>query len=84
MICDNYTDTCYIYIMQIQKSAVDVHFGTCELRAAWKSSEEELKDLDHTLEIYGISVNSVKIIIEDEETEKGTFLTILDQSSPVN
>ena len=64
---------------------MDVHFGTCELRAAWTSDEEELKDLDHTLKISGVSVNSVKIIIEDEENDKGTYyhylltILILDQ-----
>ena len=58
--------------MQIHKSAVDVHFGTCELRAVWKSSEEAIKELDHTIEIDGISVTSVKIIIDDQkENEKG-------------
>ena len=54
------------------------------MRAAWKSNEEELKELDHTLEIDGISVNSVKIIIDDQEDEKGiiiaTSIKFLDHS----
>ena len=46
---------------------MDFGVATCELKVAWKSSNEEVRDLEFTLEFAGISVNYVEIFIDNNE-----------------
>ena len=64
----------YIIDLQINKRSIDVNKGNrCLLTAKWNSKHEELEEFEHTLEIDGINVDFVKIFIDLEENERGTF-----------
>ena len=56
---------------------MDVQFGACHLRVTWKSSNEEIEELDYALKIEGISVSHVKINIDDQQFEEGILVSKL-------
>ena len=55
---------CYIYIMQVDKSDIDLHnSGKCQLIASWIGDEGLVNPLKHSVSMTGINMLSFKVYI---------------------